>query len=157
MGQYAFDTLTRVDWVVTLSSTTSPTAAQLNAGTPLSTLVSKDGVNVSLTNNKVSTATIASLTDTETVGSVGASLTLTGFRDDATDTFWNLVVYGTDGFVVIRRGVLYSTTWTAAQKAEVYPATMFNPIPAASAGNTSQSFTAEFAVTGEIQLKATVT
>ena len=156
MGQYAFDTLTRVDWVVTLSSTTSPTATQLNAGTNLSTLTSKDGVNVSLSNNKVSTATIASITDTETVGSVGASLTLTGFRDDAADTFWNLAVYGTDGFVVIRRGTLYSTTYSAAQKCEVYPATMFNPVPAASAANTSQTFTVEFAVTGEIQLKATV-
>lgn len=156
MGQYAFDTLTRVDWVVTLSSTTSPTAAQLNAGTNLSTLVAKDGVNVSLSNNKVATATIASIIDTETVGSVGASLTLKGFRDDTADTFWNLCVYGTDGFVVIRRGTLFSTTYAAAQKVEVYPATMFNPTPDPSAANTSQMFTAEFAVTAEIQLKATV-
>jgi hypothetical protein len=156
VGQYSFDTLTRVDWVVTLSSTTSPTAAQLNAGTNLSGLVTKDGVNVSLSNNKVGTATIATITDTETVGSVGASLTLTGLRDDAADTFWNLAVYGTAGFVVIRRGVLYSTTYSAAQKVEVYPAKMFNPVPAPSAANTSQTFSVEFAITGEIQLKATV-
>jgi hypothetical protein len=156
MGQYAFDTLTRVDWVVTLSSTTAPTAAQLNAGTNLSTLVTKDGVNVSLSNNKVSTATIATITDTEVPGSTGASVTLTGLRDDSADTFWNLAVYNTAGFVVIRRGILYSTSYSAAQKVEVYPAKMFNPIPAPSAANTSQTFTVEFAVTGEIQLKATV-
>jgi hypothetical protein len=83
-------------------------------------------------------------------------LTLTGLRDDSADTFWNLAVYGTDGFVVIRRGILYSTSYSATQKVEVYPASMFNPIPAPSAANTSQTFTVEFAVTGEIQLKATV-
>jgi hypothetical protein len=156
MGQYAFDTLTRVDWVVTLSSTTSPTAAQLNAGTNLSTFIPKDGVAYTSTNNKVPTATIATITDTETVGSVGKSLSLTGFRDDSADTFWNLCVYGTDGFVVIRYGTLYSTSYSAAQKVIVIPATMFNPTMNPSAANTPVTFVAEFAVTGEVQDKATV-
>ena len=156
MARYAYDTLTRVDWVVTLSSTTSPTATQLNAGTNLSTFVTKDGVAPSLTPNMVDSATIADLFDAQGVGSYGGTLTLKGYRDVTADTFWNLVVYGTVGFVVVRRGILYSTVYSAAQKCEVYPAQMHEPLPENSASNTQTAFNCQFAITSTPVLKATV-
>jgi hypothetical protein len=154
-GEFAYDTLTRVDWVVTIANTAAPTAAELNAGTNLSTFVSKDGVQPGLSSNNVDVANISSNFDAQVVGSYGGTLNLRGFRK-STDTFWTLQVYGTIGHVVIRRGTLYSTAYSAAQKVEVYPAQMHEPIPDNSAANTSVMFTAPFAITGTPQLKATV-
>lgn len=155
-GEYAYDTLIKVSWVLTIANTSAPTAAELNAGTDLSTFVAKDGINVTPSNNKVSTATITSLDDTETVGSRSWAASLHCFRRNTTDTAWNLWVYGTVGNLAIRRGTLYSTTWAAAQKAEIYPSTMFDPAPDPSAGNTAVMFVGEFAISGPVVGKATV-
>ena len=156
MARYAYDTLTKVSWVLSIASTTAPTAAELNAGTDVSTFVTKDGVNPGLSTNMVDSAAISDIFDAQVVGSYGGTLSLKGFRDSSADTFWNLMVYGTNGFVVFRRGILYSTTYAAAQKVEVYPAQMHQPIPEGSGTNTNVAFMANFAITGPPQLKATV-
>lgn len=156
MARYAHEGKTRVSWVPTISNKAAPTVAELNAGTLLSPFTTKDGVNPGLSPNMVDSATIEDTFDAQGVGSYGASMSLTMYRDDTADTAYNLCVYGTNGFVVIRRGVAAATAWTIGQKVEVYPAQMHEPLPVQTAANEQNKFSEQFAITGAPNLKATV-
>lgn len=156
MTVYSNDGKIRVQWVTTLSSITAPTAAQLNAGTRLDTFITKDGLTVPADQNNVDVAVLSDTFDAQTVGSFGGAIEITGVRDDTTETFWNLCVYGTVGWLVIRRGPSGSSTFAATQKVEVYPVVMHQPVPAQTGGNTMAQFTMQFPVTSQPELKATV-
>lgn len=156
MARYTHETKTQVWWVVTIGNKAAPTAAEITAGTALGGFISKDGVQVNYTTNKVDSATLTENFNSEIAGSTSADVALTMFRDDTADTAWNLWVLGTNGFLVIRRGVLFSTAATAAQKVEVYPAQMLPPVPDNSAQDTQVRFIGGVAVTSEPNLKAVV-
>jgi hypothetical protein len=156
MARYANDGMIRVDYVPTISNKAAPTTAELNAGTALSNFITKDGVNTPSNQNNVANASIAETFDAEVPGSFGGPVTLTGIRDNATDTFWNLVVYNLAGYIVVRRGIAVATAWTAAQKVEVYPTQFHEPLPVPTASNEQSRFTVTCAVTSQPNLKATV-
>lgn len=156
MSRYVHDGKTKVYWVPTISNKAAPTTAELNAGTSLAAFLKKDGLNISLTQNMVDNADLEDTFDAQGVGTYGGSMELTCFRDDTTETAWNLFVYGTSGYIVVRRGIAYSTAWTAAQKVEVYPAQMHEPVPGPTAGNEQVTFKAAIAITDTPSLKATV-
>lgn len=156
MARYANDGRIRVYFVTTISNIAAPTVAQLNAGTDLSNFISKDGLTVPSNQNNVPNSSLAETFDSELPGSFGGALSMTGIRDAATDTFWDLVVYGTAGFIVVRRGVATATAWTAAQKVEVYPMTWHEPIPAQTASNEQGRFTAAAPVSSQPNLKSVV-
>ena len=106
--------------------------------------------------NMVDSSTLADTFDAQRVGSWGGSITLTGFRDADADTLWDLAVYGTEGHLVIRRGVPYDTAFTAADVVEVYPAEMHEPVPNGTAANEEARFTLALAVTGQPDKRAVV-
>ncbi len=69
------------------------------------------------------------------------------FRDDTTDTAWNLCVYGTNGFLIIDRIRASGVLPSVANKVEVWPAQMHKPAMENSSSNTQQRFVESFAVT----------
>lgn len=155
MARYTYETLAAW-WVTTLSSTTAPTAAQINAGTVLTTMVPVDGVNLSGTRNNASQAMLGDAFVTEEPGTWGTGLEITFVRDTPTDAIWGIFAggYKSAGWIVLRRtgtGVA-----AAAQKVEVYPCTSHEPQMQASAENEYQKFTVNFAVTAKPELEATV-
>ncbi len=152
MASVAAETKVKVYWATTVASTSAPTVANISAATNISSFIMKDGVNISLSQNMVDTATIADLFETQAVGSYGGTIELTMKRDDASDTAWNLWVYGTNGFLIVSR---YGTPITSS-KVEVYPAQMHQPVPIQPAGNEVQKFTGMAAITADPALKATV-
>jgi hypothetical protein len=158
MARYVYEGYTRVQWVTTIADIGEPTVAELNAGTDITNFVTKDGVNTPQNQNMVDSATIAETFDAQLVGSWGGALELTMFRDAvaADDDAWTLFVYGTNGFLVIRRGIAVATATAAAQRVEVYPAQMHQPIMQPSAANEQQRFVVSCAVTAAPDLKAVV-
>ena len=156
MARYTHETKTQVWWVLTIANKNAPTVAEINAGTALGGFIAKDGVKVGYTTNKVDSATITENFNAQLAGSTSADPSLTMFRDDTADTAWNLWIHGTNGFLVIRRGVLSSTAVASTQKVEVYPAQMLQPVPDDSAQDAQVRFDAGVAVTAEPNLKATV-
>lgn len=156
MARYVHEGNTKVSWVPTISSIAAPTVAELGAGTDLSELLTKDGLQTPDSQNMVDSSTLADTFDAQRVGSWGGSITLTGFRDGTSDTLWDLAVYGTEGYLVIRRGIPYDTAWTAAQDVEVYPAEMHEPVPNGTAANEEARFTLALAVTGQPNKRAVV-
>jgi len=148
MPRVAIDGTVRVAFVVTIASQAAPTVAELNAGTPLQSLITKDGLVTPSDQNNVDDAALADTFDGEIPGTFGGALTLTMKRQHApdTDTAWNLVVYGTTGFVVVRRQFPQATAWAATQPVEVYPGAWHEPVPVTPAANEQHRFTAMFPV-----------
>lgn len=156
MARWANDGMIRVYYTASISNKAAPTVAELNAGTSISNFITKDGVNTPSNQNMVDNASLAETFDAQVPGSFGGPITLTGIRDNATDTFWNLITYNLAGYIVIRRGVATATAWTIADKVEVYPVQFHEPLPVPTASNEQGRFSAQGAVTSQPNLKAVV-
>jgi hypothetical protein len=157
MSRFVYEGLTNVYWLTTLATTSTPRVNELTAGVNLTNFVAKDGVAVNITTNNVDSATIAEIFDAQVVGSFGADLQLTMFRDDTTDTGWTTCVYGTNGYLVIDRFSLSGSSPTNGKKVEVWPSEMHQPSPENSGANTNVRFIEKFAVTSRPNLSATIT
>lgn len=155
MAKMPYERYTRVYFCTTISNIAAPTAAEIAAGTYLSPFTKKDGVQTPNNQNFIDSGDISTNYDAQEPGSFGgAPINLTMFRDESVDTAWNLMVYGTRGFLVIARRK--TTAPTSGDKVEVYPVAMHEPAMNNSAANENQTFVAAFAVTGTPNLKATV-
>ena len=156
MARYANDGMIRIQVVATISNIAAPTTSELNAGTHVSNFVTKDGLVVPSNQNMVDNASLAETFDAQVVGSFGGPITLTGIRDAATDTLWDLVVYGTNTNLVVRRGIAVATAYASTQKIEVYPIQWHQPVPVQTASNEQGRFTATAAVTSQPNVRAAV-
>lgn len=156
MARLTHENNTKVHFVTTISNVAAPTAAEIAAGTNLTPYITKDGVNTPSNQNYVDSAGIDTNFDAQNVGSYGgAPLTLTMFRDDTDETdSWDLMVYGTAGYLVIGRNS--ASGIAASDVVEVWPVEMHQPVMMQTAGNEMQKFTAGFAVTSAPTLDAVV-
>jgi len=155
MARRVYDQYTRVAWCTTIANPAAPTVAELNAGTNLTTFVPKDGVRPGGTQNTVDGGDITTQFEGKTIGTYGEDFELSFYRDDATDTAWNLAAVNTTGFLVIRRLTPYGTAWTAGQKVEVRTAQMGQPTMGNSVANENQKFTLKFGIAA-VNIAATV-
>lgn len=158
MARYVFEAYTRVVWATTVAVPASPTVAEIGAGVELSFFIAKDGLKPALTQNMVDNATIAETFDSQLVGSYSADFELTMFRDSvsADDDAWTACIYGTNGFLIIRYGIAVATAFAAAQRIQVWPAQMHQPVVNDSAANEQVRFTEKFAITSAPFLNATI-
>jgi len=156
MARYANDGMIRIQVVATIANIAAPTTAELNAGTNVTNFVTKDGLTVPANQNMVDNSSLAETFDSQVVGSFGGPVTLTGIRDAATDTFWDLVVYGTNTHVVVRRGVATATAYASSQDVEVFPIQWHEPIPTQTASNEQGRFTATAAVRSQPNYKSVI-
>jgi hypothetical protein len=154
---YSNDGKIRVSWVTaSIPNIAAPVAATLNAGVQLAGFITKDGLTVPADQNNVDVGVLSDTFDAQVPGSFGGAIEMTGVRNDTVDTFWDTSVYGTSGWVVVRRGLPSATSYATGHKVEVYPAIMHEPVPAQTGGNTVAQFTISFPVSSQPNLKATV-
>lgn len=157
MTRRTHEEFTRTWWATSIASKTAPTVAELAAGTDISAFIPKDGLKVGSTNNAVRNDDITSAFMPEIPGSYGNKVTLTCFRDDASDTAWTLfLTRNTAGFIVVRRMLAVTTAAAIGQKVEVYPASTGQPVLADTAENERVKFDVELFVTGTPVLAATL-
>lgn len=145
MQRYPFEEYTWVGWVDladNIANPSAPTVLELAAATDITCFLTKDGLRLGVSTNSVDGGGLCNRGDIQSAGSVGFSPMLKGYRDNEAggDTLWNLATWGDNGFLVVRRGVLYSTAIAAAQKVEVYPMQFGQKAPGDSTGNTNQFF-----------------
>ena len=114
----------RVAWVPTIANISGPTVAELNAGTLLTDKIAGDGlVGFEATTGEIDTSSLASTFDTKSIGRDEFSGTMLRLKKQTgTDTAYNLLVRGTEGYVVIRRDIAFDVAWAEGQAVEVYPA-----------------------------------
>jgi hypothetical protein len=117
------DGRTRVTYTANVANIGAPTTAELNAGTALEALITADGMaGFQPETADVDNSALNSTFSTVTTGR--ASFSGTGLKlkkQSGTDTVYNLLTYGTAGYIVIRRDVSAGTAWAASQAVEVYP------------------------------------
>lgn len=159
MARLVYEGRTKVYWAtVAPANLDAPTAAEVGAAIDLSPFITKDGVSVGLTQNKVDSATINETFNAQVMGSWGADVQLKMKRDDATETNgYDLIVQNTNGFLYIaRQNADPDTDPVATDKIEVWPAEMGEPLMENSATDTEQAFMAPFAITSAPHLRAVV-
>lgn len=121
MAVVIIDGRVRVTWATTIANIAAPTTAELNAGTALEDKITPDGLNIGASTNGVDVSNLKSTFTTQRAGRRSFDISIVAHHDDVSDTVYNLFIYRTTGYLVVRRGIDATTAWTAAQKAEVYP------------------------------------
>lgn len=156
MSKIVYEGNVKVYWCTTIADIDEPSPTEVGAGTNLTPFIAKDGVAVPSTQNMVDVAGINDSFNAEIVGSWGGGpLTLTMFRDDTSETgAYDLMVYGTNGYLVISR---FGDGATNGDKVEVWPAEMHEPTLLNSAKDEVQKFTASFAITSTPSMRAVTT
>lgn len=142
MAKYAPPAKTEIFWTLTASSYTAMTAAEVNAGTDLSTFV-RNMPDIPRTANLVDVATIDSKFEKRQVGTRGGdTLTLEILRDDSADTAYTTLTEDTAGYLILgRKGWTTAGTATTGDEIDVFPATI-----ASSADGTPGRNEPDFAV-----------
>jgi hypothetical protein len=158
MADLISDGKTRVAWLSTVANINAPTVAELTAGADYTKRITPDGLKTDPSTADVDTSSLASTFDTKTVGRVGFDIELTFKRGDTVqdDAPFTTLKYGVSGFLVVRRGVAYSTAWASGQKCEVYPITCGEPQNSAPAANEVMKFVSPMRVTDAPATAATV-
>jgi hypothetical protein len=113
---------TWVSFAATIASPTlAPTAAEVTSSIPLTPFLIS--LNASSTGNTVPTPAFDSLFETSVPGTVTAQFSADFYRDDTTDTAWDTLPRGTDGFMIIARygGSGTANKPIAADEVEIWP------------------------------------
>ena len=154
MARLAYEGRVKVIFVTTIADTDAPTAAEITAGVDVTPFVTKDGVNPGTTNNRIDTAGIDSAFDSQIQGSWAAEFQLTCMRDDTTDTAWETLQRGVQGYLVV--GYDSPTGIAAADTVQVWAVELGTPVMQPSAANTNQMFVVDVAIATPPVLEATV-
>lgn len=148
----------KVSWVPTIASIAAPTVAELTAGTALESLLTPDGLmGFEPTTAEVDVSALDSTFDTVAPGRAqfsGCGLRLK--KQGASDAVYAALVREAAGYVVVRRDIAADTAWTAAQKVEVYPATLGETRNLAPEKNSVQKYEVPVMVTSSPSLRAVV-
>ena len=111
-------------WLVpTIPNIAAPVAATITAGTDISMSLTPDGLaGFESTTNWVDNSALGSTFNTKLPGTVDfGDMSLTFKWQAGSDTLFNMLVFGYQTNVVIRRRILRSTAALAGQLVEVYP------------------------------------
>jgi hypothetical protein len=163
MPDLGFDGMVKVSWVPTISNIASPTVAELTAGTPLEGALLPDGLTISADTAEVDNSKMNSIANTVIVGRGTWTLSIKYVRGDAANTYAVAVETAmapkANGYLVVRRDIVSTTAFIAAQKVEVYPAQVGYANPDSPAANTLQAVEVPLKNTGtprDITNRATV-
>lgn len=113
----------KITWVLSIASLTAPTAAELNAGVDIQTVVIKDGLDEKHDQAAVDNTHIASAKETERGGTSKDEIELTIKKQDTSlaDIGYNNLVPGQLGYLVIRRDKTHTTAYAAGDVVSIYP------------------------------------
>lgn len=154
MARLAYEARTKVHYVATLEDEESPALTEIAAGVDLTTFITKDGVNPGTTNNRIDTGGIDDTFDSQIQGSWGAEFQLTAMRDDTTDTAWETLQRGVQGYIII--GYDSAAGIATADVVQVWAVELGTPVMQPSAANTNQMFIADCAIATPPVLEAEV-
>lgn len=150
MTRYINDGFTRVTWAPSVANKNAPTVAEADAGIDLECHLTKDGLNVTVSNNEVDDGALCEVFDAKLAGSYSVSAELTMKRrtqDDSANDPWTFFTYKDQGFLIVREGLPADTAYAAAQNVVVYPAEVAQKSPLAPAQNTQARMMTPFMIT----------
>ncbi|MGW1160361.1 phage tail tube protein [Streptomyces sp. NPDC002519] len=158
MSDLISDGNTKVAFATSIASITAPTAAELTAATDWTSRLTPDGLKTDPSTADVDTSSLASTFTTNQPGRRSYTVELT-FKRGSTpteDNPYSTLVYGATGFIIVRRGVSYTTAFATGDKVEVYPVAAGEPQNIAPAANEVSKFMSPLKVTSDPATRATV-
>ncbi|GAA4934103.1 hypothetical protein HD597_010091 [Nonomuraea thailandensis] len=113
----------KVTAVLTLSSTSAPPAAELNAGIDLQMLLTKDGLGIEPSQASVDNGALGSRSNTSRGGTSTYNITLTYKRKqlEADDIAYNTLTPKLDIWLAVRRNKAHELPYVAGDPVEIYP------------------------------------
>ena len=118
-----------------------PTSGEITGATVLTHYLIS--INASSQGNVVPTPALDSLFETNIIGTSQASFSADFYRDDTTDTAWNTLARGQDGYFLISRfgGTGTANAPTTGDHLEVWPVTVVSRTMSNMTNNTVETFT----------------
>lgn len=158
MADLISDGTTKVAFATTIANINAPTAAELGAALDWTTRITPDGLKTDPTTADVNTSSLASTFDTNQPGrrSYVVEVTFKRGTTSGDDQPYTTLLYGTAGYLVVRRGVAYATAFTTGDKVEVYPVACGEPQNIAPAANEVSKFMSPMKVTTDPATHAVV-
>jgi hypothetical protein len=156
MSVVIIDGRVKVTWCTSIASVAAPTTTELNAGTALQNFITPDGLDIAASTGKVKTSNLGSTFTTNKAGRRAFDIKITFHHDSGTDTAWLLVPYNTDGFLVVRRGILATTAWASSDKVAVYPVNTAEPDEVKPAEDSTWDFMVEMFLSADPNTRAVV-
>jgi hypothetical protein len=140
-----------------VSSYTSITAAEANAGTDLTTYV-RTLPNIPRTANLVDVATLDSKFEKRQVGTRGGDvLSLEILRDTTTDTAYTTLVEDTAGYLILaRKGLATAGTFATNDVVDVFPVTVASVADGNPGRNDPDFAVVEMAITSDPSRNQTI-
>lgn len=143
-----------INFAPTVADTSAPTVAETTAGEDLTPWLSS--LDTPLDGDNVDSSDLSSAFNKSVAGTYGGGASATFYRDDTTDTAWDLLPRNTTGYIIVRRFGGSDTVWTVADVAEVWYVRVITQSPATMDRNNVQTFDVDFAVLDEPVLDAVV-
>jgi hypothetical protein len=158
MADLISDGNTKVAWATSIANINAPTVAELTAASDWTTRLTPDGLKIDPTTADVNTSSLASTFDTNQPGRRSYACELTFKRGSTAleDQPYTTLTYQTTGYVIVRRGVAYTTAFSSGDKVEVYPVACGEPQNVAPAANEVLKFMSPMKVTSDPATRATV-
>jgi len=146
----------KIMWVTTLSSTTSPTAAQINAGVDLTPYITPDGYSVTTGEATVDNSALNSVDDTALPGRRSDEIEITFKHQGDSAAPWTTFASNPAGYIVERTSIAYGTAIAASDKVRVFTVTagFRNKLPRTP--NEIEKFSVKFYKSAAVSDAATV-
>lgn len=149
MARYQPKGNTRAFWVTTISNTSAPTVAEINAGFELTGYLRGDGITTPQSGSTIDVSSMDSRFNKTAPGTFGGdpnSLKL--YRDSVsgTDLAYTTLARDTAGYLVIREGVPFSTAIAASQRFHVTQGTIISREMQPTADNEPRHFVCQMSV-----------
>lgn len=157
MAKYAPPGISEVAFTETVSSYTSITAAECNAGTDLTSYI-RTLPDIPRTANLVDVATLDSKFEKRQVGTRGGDvITLEILRDNETDTAYTTLVEDTAGYLIVaRKGLATPGTFATSDIVDVFPVTVASVADGNPGRNDPDFAVVELAVTSDPSRNQTI-
>jgi hypothetical protein len=150
-------------WVPTIANIAAPTVAEINAGTDLTSKLTRDGLDRPLDGQSIDTADVSNGHNNTAPGSFGGQGVTGKFLRDTvsgSDTAWTTLTRLASGYLVVRpfggSTGASGDAFAAGQRVEVWPSVVNTRKPIPIADNEAQKFEAKFDVTSAPNLDAVV-
>lgn len=155
MADIISDGKVKVTWCTTLSSTSSPSAAELTSGDDLEGYITPDGLSIDLGDDEVDTSALNSTFSSTIAGRGTVSIEVT-FKDQGKGNApWTTFDDRPTGWLVVRRNVASTTAYASGQYVEVYTVACGDPKLIAPAANEVAKFAVDFYSSTDPVLHAT--
>jgi hypothetical protein len=151
MADYGFDGMIKVTFAPTVADLAAPKVSELQAGIDLECRLTPDGLTTTAETAEVDTSKLCSTSNSFVIGRDTYTVSVKYVRgdDEQAEAVQDALVRGARGFLVVRRDLLATVDWAAAQNVEVYPVQVRRPNPDSPAANALQGVMVPFSVTSQ--------